>query len=188
MPWTDLGGRRRTRRGTPFSEISSTCEFLLSTCFPLSALISSLYASLPLCSYTEARSSWTIWLYKDIGFQGMVHTDPESPYMKLLAPFLAKKKRLAADEWGTDLSTVQHVRNTSTDLSRYARFQSYSKADFLPSITSFFLSHRSSNLSRTGLKRRFLPSSTDTLPCGIPQHTSADWYETSSSARSFTRK
>ncbi|KAL7415884.1 glycoside hydrolase superfamily [Mrakia frigida] len=59
--------------------------------------------------YTEARSSWTIWLYKDIGFQGMVYADPEGPYIKLLAPFLAKKKRLAADEWGTDLSTVQHI-------------------------------------------------------------------------------
>ena len=29
--------------------------------------------------------------------------------MKLLKPFLEKKKRLAADEWGTDLGTVQDV-------------------------------------------------------------------------------
>ena len=28
----------------------------------------------------------------DIGFQGMVYVDPETPYMKLLEPFLKKKK------------------------------------------------------------------------------------------------
>jgi len=44
--------------------------------------------------------SWSIWLYKDVGYQGMVYTDPESPYMKLIAPFIAKKQRLGLDFWG----------------------------------------------------------------------------------------
>ncbi|CDZ97041.1 endoglucanase family 5 glycoside hydrolase [Phaffia rhodozyma] len=59
--------------------------------------------------YKKAGSSWTIWLYKDIGFQGMTYASPDSPYVKRLAPFLAKKKRLAADEWGTNTSQVKHI-------------------------------------------------------------------------------
>jgi hypothetical protein len=33
-----------------------------------------------------------IWLWKDIGFQGMVYVDKETAYMRLLEPFLQKKK------------------------------------------------------------------------------------------------
>lgn len=39
----------------------------------------------------------------------MVHASADSPYIKRLAPFLAKKKRLAADSWGADTSAVQSV-------------------------------------------------------------------------------
>jgi len=39
----------------------------------------------------------------------MVHTSPESRYMKLLAPFLEKKKRIAADEWGADTKVVHDL-------------------------------------------------------------------------------
>jgi len=62
-----------------------------------------------LAIYEERKISWSIWLYKDIGFQGMVYVSPDTPYIKRLAPFLAKKKRLAADEWGVDLSSVDHI-------------------------------------------------------------------------------
>ncbi|KAK2037338.1 glucan 1,3-beta-glucosidase [Colletotrichum somersetense] len=44
--------------------------------------------------------SWSIWLYKDIGCQGMVHLDPESPYMRLVGPFVEKKQRNGLDFWG----------------------------------------------------------------------------------------
>ncbi|KAH7329464.1 glucan 1,3-beta-glucosidase [Stachybotrys elegans] len=44
--------------------------------------------------------SWSIWLYKDIGYQGMVYVDPESPYMRLIQPFVDKKQRLGLDFWG----------------------------------------------------------------------------------------
>lgn len=50
--------------------------------------------------YDEYQISWSIWLYKDIGVQGMVHTSPESPWNKLLQPWLDKKKRLQLDAWG----------------------------------------------------------------------------------------
>jgi hypothetical protein len=41
------------------------------------------------CRRRVARLSLT---RADIGFQGMVYVDPETPYMKLLEPFLKKKK------------------------------------------------------------------------------------------------
>ena len=42
--------------------------------------------------YDKAKASWSIWLWKDIGFQGMVYVDEETPYIKMLKPFLEKKK------------------------------------------------------------------------------------------------
>ncbi|KAH9940617.1 glycoside hydrolase [Amylocystis lapponica] len=59
--------------------------------------------------YNQDRLSWSIWLYKDIGFQGMVYVSRETPYMKLFKDFLAKKHRLAVDAWGADDSQVRHV-------------------------------------------------------------------------------
>jgi hypothetical protein len=50
--------------------------------------------------YDEAKIPWTIWLYKDIGLQGMVHTNPDSKWNTLIQPFLEKKKRLQLDSWG----------------------------------------------------------------------------------------
>jgi hypothetical protein len=44
-------------------------------------------------------ASWSIWLYKDVGYQGMVYVDPESPYMCLVRPFIEKKQRLGLDFW-----------------------------------------------------------------------------------------
>ena len=41
--------------------------------------------------YAKDQASWSIWLYKDIGFQGMVYTKPTTAYIKLLKPFLEKK-------------------------------------------------------------------------------------------------
>lgn len=62
-----------------------------------------------LALYDAHQISWSIWLYKDIGFQGMVHASSESPYIKRFSSFLAKKKRLAADSWGADTSAAQYV-------------------------------------------------------------------------------
>ncbi|KAK5168390.1 endo-1,4-beta-glucanase [Saxophila tyrrhenica] len=59
--------------------------------------------------YKADQISWSIWLYKDIGFQGMVYASPSSPYMRLLAPFLEKKKRLGVDKWGRDDTRVKHI-------------------------------------------------------------------------------
>jgi aryl-phospho-beta-D-glucosidase BglC (GH1 family) len=50
--------------------------------------------------YADSNVSWSIWLYKDIGYQGMVYVDPETPYMKLIESFVAKKQHLGLDFWG----------------------------------------------------------------------------------------
>lgn len=59
--------------------------------------------------YRETSVSWSIWTYKDIGYQGMVHVNPSSPYLQLIAPFLEKKKRLSLDYWGCDDKAVKHI-------------------------------------------------------------------------------
>ncbi|EON95654.1 putative endoglucanase family 5 glycoside hydrolase protein [Phaeoacremonium minimum UCRPA7] len=51
--------------------------------------------------YQEAGGvSWSIWTYKDIGYQGMVSVRRDSPYMRLIQPFVEKKQRLGVDFWG----------------------------------------------------------------------------------------
>jgi endoglucanase len=51
--------------------------------------------------YERYGASWSIWTYKDIGLQGLVHADPESPWMRRLRPVLDKKARLGVDRWGS---------------------------------------------------------------------------------------
>ncbi|KAH8896277.1 glucan 1,3-beta-glucosidase [Thozetella sp. PMI_491] len=51
--------------------------------------------------YREADGvSWSIWVWKDVGYQGMQYLDPNSAYMKLTRPFIEKKQRLGLDFWG----------------------------------------------------------------------------------------
>ncbi|BEI82494.1 hypothetical protein CcaverHIS002_0303620 [Cutaneotrichosporon cavernicola] len=45
--------------------------------------------------YAKSHTSWSIWLYKDIGFQGMTYVNPDSAYIKLIQPFLTKKRPMA---------------------------------------------------------------------------------------------
>ncbi|KAK7423540.1 hypothetical protein QQX98_000998 [Neonectria punicea] len=63
-----------------------------------------------LAIYRETGVSWSIWLYKDIGYQGMVYVDPESPYMRLIRGFVEKKQRLGLDFWGVvNKDGVKHL-------------------------------------------------------------------------------
>jgi hypothetical protein len=74
-------------------------------------------ASFPLVTsrIAQDRLSWSIWLYKDIGFQGMVHVKLDTPYMALLKDFLAKKHRLAVDPWGADDTAIRHIYQPLVD-------------------------------------------------------------------------
>ncbi|PSK37325.1 hypothetical protein B9Z65_2067 [Elsinoe australis] len=50
--------------------------------------------------YDKYLIHWSVWLYKDVGLQGMMTLDKESKWMKTIAPFLEKKRRLQLDAWG----------------------------------------------------------------------------------------
>jgi endoglucanase len=52
--------------------------------------------------YRGDGASWSIWLYKDIGRQGLVTVSPDSAYLTRFGDFVAKKNRLGADQWGSD--------------------------------------------------------------------------------------
>ncbi|KAJ5099358.1 hypothetical protein N7532_006359 [Penicillium argentinense] len=55
--------------------------------------------------YEKHRINWSIWLYKDIGMQGMVYTNPQSKWNQTIAPFLKKKRELRLDKWGQHPAT-----------------------------------------------------------------------------------
>ncbi|KAE8408929.1 glycoside hydrolase superfamily [Aspergillus pseudonomiae] len=50
--------------------------------------------------YDKYNIHWSIWLYKDIGLQGMIYTSPDSKWNKTIQPFLEKKKNFWLDCWG----------------------------------------------------------------------------------------
>jgi endoglucanase len=52
--------------------------------------------------YRSAGAGWALWMYKDIGRQGLVSAGPSTPYRIQFANFFAKKARLGADQWGSD--------------------------------------------------------------------------------------
>ena len=53
-----------------------------------------------LAVYDKYQIPWSIWLYKDIGVQGMVHTNPDSLWNRTIQPFVEKKKKMQLDSWG----------------------------------------------------------------------------------------
>lgn len=55
--------------------------------------------------YDKYGIHWSIWLYKDIGLQGMLHTNPDSRWNKTIQPFLEKKRKSWLDSWGRRPST-----------------------------------------------------------------------------------
>jgi endoglucanase len=66
--------------------------------------------------YRDHGASWTSWMYKDLGRQGLVHVRPDSPYLQRFADFVAKKNRLSADRWGGDGVGVREVSQPLQDL------------------------------------------------------------------------
>jgi hypothetical protein len=47
--------------------------------------------------------SWSIWLYKDIGYQGLTYVSPDSKWYQDFGKWLLKKKKLGLDRWGNDI-------------------------------------------------------------------------------------
>jgi aryl-phospho-beta-D-glucosidase BglC (GH1 family) len=59
-----------------------------------------------LAIYRDHQVSWSAWMYKDMGRQGLVGIDPASAYGKASAPIAELKDSLAADHWGADFDRV----------------------------------------------------------------------------------
>ncbi|WP_326672512.1 glycoside hydrolase family 5 protein [Streptomyces canus] len=51
--------------------------------------------------YRRHEASWSVWTYKDVGLQGLVHLAQGSPYQLHFAEFMAKKHRLGAEAWSS---------------------------------------------------------------------------------------
>ena len=66
--------------------------------------------------YRERDVSWSSWMYKDLGRQGVVNVRPDSPYLKRFGAFVEKKNRLGADQWGSRGEGVIEVTQPVQDL------------------------------------------------------------------------
>ncbi|HEY5180262.1 MAG TPA: cellulase family glycosylhydrolase [Dermatophilaceae bacterium] len=66
--------------------------------------------------YREHAAGWSIWMYKDLGRQGLVTVQPESAYRRRFDEFVAKKVRLGADQWGSDGEGVVEVTRPVQEL------------------------------------------------------------------------
>ncbi len=51
--------------------------------------------------YRRHGASWSLWTYKDVGLQGLVHIAPGSAYGSRFGDLMAKKDRLGVDAWGS---------------------------------------------------------------------------------------
>lgn len=51
---------------------------------------------------TGTAISWSIWVYKDIGYQGLTYVSPKSKWFQVLNPWFERKKSLGLDKWGRD--------------------------------------------------------------------------------------
>jgi aryl-phospho-beta-D-glucosidase BglC (GH1 family) len=59
--------------------------------------------------YDEHAAGWSIWTYKDVGLQGLVHTAPDSAYMRRFGDLIEKKARLGIDSWGSTDQEIPEV-------------------------------------------------------------------------------
>jgi hypothetical protein len=66
--------------------------------------------------YRDHDAGWSIWMYKDLGRQGLVTVQPESAYRRRFDEFVAKKVRLGADQWGSDGEGVVEVTRPVQEL------------------------------------------------------------------------
>jgi aryl-phospho-beta-D-glucosidase BglC (GH1 family) len=59
--------------------------------------------------YDAHGAGWSIWTYKDVGLQGLVHADPAGAYLRRFGDVIAKKARLGVDSWASTDAEVPGV-------------------------------------------------------------------------------
>ncbi|MFG3436166.1 glycoside hydrolase family 5 protein [Nonomuraea sp. NPDC047897] len=57
--------------------------------------------------YDAHDAGWSLWTYKDVGLQGLVCA--AGPYLDRFGPFIAKKRRLGVDRWGSTMEETAEV-------------------------------------------------------------------------------
>lgn len=77
--------------------------------------------------YRDAGASWSLWMYKDMGRQGLVGVAASSPYARAVTPIVAKKDALATDHWGADFERVADLLDPIVALvkDRFPGFDPY---------------------------------------------------------------
>lgn len=93
--------------------------------------------------------SWSIWLYKDIGYQGLTYVSPDSKWYRVLGDFLLRKKRLGLDRWGNDIdpanaklydNLVEHIReNVPAHMERSLYPHNWTITDYVYRVTKDML-------------------------------------------------
>ncbi|KZV89608.1 glycoside hydrolase family 5 protein [Exidia glandulosa HHB12029] len=105
--------------------------------------------------YEEAKVGWSIWLYKDVGFQGMTFVDRSTPYMQLMQSLHAKKQRLVVDEWGADDSKPE-IRAIYEPLEKLIEANVEEKYRTLYPMPHWTLRRRVARFARNTLVAEFL--------------------------------
>jgi hypothetical protein len=72
-------------------------------------------------------AGWSIWTYKDVGLQGLVHADPAGAYLTRFQSVINDKARLGVDAWGTTGTEIPDVMEPLHDLiaKEFPRWQAY---------------------------------------------------------------
>jgi aryl-phospho-beta-D-glucosidase BglC (GH1 family) len=66
--------------------------------------------------YQRYDVSWALWMYKDLGRQGLVSLRPDTPYRRLVDPFVRTKERLGVDQWGSDGEGLREITRPVQEL------------------------------------------------------------------------
>ncbi|CUM65823.1 uncharacterized protein PRCAT00003472001 [Priceomyces carsonii] len=89
--------------------------------------------------------NWSIWVYKDIGFQGLTYVSTKSKWFEVFGEFFLKKKRLGLDRWGNDIdpkyaalydNLVSHfIENVPEDFQKALYPHNWSIKDYVARVT-----------------------------------------------------
>ena len=92
--------------------------------------------------YDAHDAGWSLWTYKDVGLQGLVHAS--GPYVERFGAFIDKKRRLGADRWGSTMEEaddlIRHILIAQALLPEYAElFRGLDDSELLALADSFAL-------------------------------------------------
>jgi Glycosyl hydrolase family 10 len=117
--------------------------------------------------YDRYGAGWSIWTYKDVGLQGLVHAAPDSPYMERFGALIEKKARLGIDSWGsTDQEVPEVVEPVHELIAR--EFPGWSPYPWSPRATT-------DDVVRHILFAQAMPPSTPSASATSPTTTSTSW-------------